>query len=294
VNRPLVVVAFLWKPVYDGMNKKQWEEHWAKKVEADIEIEQKWGIELICEKNDKMLARAAVHSIINSPVFKRNNHFNLRLVPTFQRDQGQEETVKFLSSLHRHQQFQLKMLSTIILDHQSLDVCVSLPDAELQDTTMDDSTTAAQDRQAPTARHLLMQIKKDGMPKFGLLPDVGVSCFSSEIVASYPTIWQTEARFKMANVAAYLYFNHGEQGLVFFPSHTQLQVKAQGWNNKEDRPVTTGEERLDAALRDYDEDSPMNVIFDFSQMEKSDGNADLTSHPNEEGQPEKTASWKRF
>lgn len=55
VNRPLMVVAFSWKPVYDGMNKKQREERRAKKKEEEIDIEQKWGIELICEKMTRRL-----------------------------------------------------------------------------------------------------------------------------------------------------------------------------------------------------------------------------------------------
>jgi hypothetical protein len=53
MNHPLMIIAFAWKPLYDGMNKKQCEDCKAKKKEAKIDICQKFGIELICEKNDK-------------------------------------------------------------------------------------------------------------------------------------------------------------------------------------------------------------------------------------------------
>jgi hypothetical protein len=65
-------------------------------------------------------------------------------------------------------------------------------------------------------------------------------------------------------------------------------VKAQGWNKKEDRPITAGEEALDKILKPYAEDSSMNMMFDFSNMEASKIQDDIQQQslrPQKNGKP---------
>jgi hypothetical protein len=44
-------------------------------------------------------------------------------------------------------------------------------------------------------------------------------------------------------------------------------VKTQGWNRKENHPVTKGKEALDQVLKLFAKNSNMNATFDFSKME---------------------------
>jgi hypothetical protein len=66
-----------------------------------------------------------------------------------------------------------------------------------------------------------------------------------------------------------LYHHFGDVGLSVFLPYVCSVVKLQGWNEKEDRPITAGEEALDKILKPYTEDSRMNMVFDFSNMEAS-------------------------
>jgi hypothetical protein len=52
-------------------------------------------------------------------------------------------------------------------------------------------------------------------------------------------------------------------------------VKAQGWNEAEDCPVTAGEEELKGALWLYSKDLAMTKMFDFSKMENTPPKQDL-------------------
>jgi hypothetical protein len=67
-----------------------------------------------------------------------------------------------------------------------------------------------------------------------------------------------------------LYHHFGNVGLSFFLPYIRNVVKSQGWNEKEDCPITAGEEALDKVLKPYAEDSRMNMMFDFSNMEASE------------------------
>jgi hypothetical protein len=64
-------------------------------------------------------------------------------------------------------------------------------------------------------------------------------------------------------------------GLSFFLPYIGNAVKSQGWNKKEDCLVTAGEEALDKVLKPYVEDSRMNMMFDFSNMEASEIQDDI-------------------
>jgi hypothetical protein len=85
-----------------------------------------------------------------------------------------------------------------------------------------------------------------------------------------------------------LYHHFGNVALSFFLPNVRNVVKSQGWNEKEDCPVTAGEEALDKVLKPYMEDSRMNMMFDFSNMEASEVRDDIqhqSLHPKKNGKP---------
>jgi hypothetical protein len=72
-------------------------------------------------------------------------------------------------------------------------------------------------------------------------------------------------------------------GLSFIPDYIPKQVKAQGWNEAEDHPVTAREEELNRALWPYSTDLAMTKMFDFSKMENTPLKQDLQNpgqHPS--------------
>jgi hypothetical protein len=126
---------------------------------------------------------------------------------------------------------------------------------------MDDSATVVEEKKNPTPRQLLMKIPKKDMPGVSRFVDVGSNWQKSEFLATYPKQWKDEARFVTANIPAYLYHHFGDVGLSFFLPYIRNAVKSQGWNKKEDRPITAREEALDKVLKPYAEDSRMNMMF---------------------------------
>jgi hypothetical protein len=60
----------------------------------------------------------------------------------------------------------------------------------------------------------------------------------------------------------------GCQSLLFL-KYIGNSVKAQGWNEVEDHPVTAGEEARDQVFKPYAKDSKINAVFDFSKMKAS-------------------------
>jgi hypothetical protein len=142
-------------------------------------------------------------------------------------------------------------------------------------TATDDSATAVAEQRNPSARQLLMRLEKKGMPGVKVFTDVSLNFNKTDYIATLPEAWKDEGRFVAANAAAFLYQHFGEVGLSFFPDYVRKQVKAQGWNEEEDRPVTAGEEELNQALRPYSKDSAMTKMFDFSKMEDTPLKQDL-------------------
>jgi hypothetical protein len=83
---PLMMLAFTWKPLMDGMNKKACEDgknayKGKDKEEVELIYDQKFGIELLCIKTDKVLAHLFMNALLIAPVFKRNVNFVYHLVP---------------------------------------------------------------------------------------------------------------------------------------------------------------------------------------------------------------------
>jgi hypothetical protein len=133
----------------------------------------------------------------------------------------------------------------------------------------------AEEKKNPMACQLLMKILRKDMPSVSLFVDVGSNWQKSEFLATYPKRWKDEAHFVTANIPAYLYHHFGNMGLSFFLPYKCNAVKLQGWNEKEDCPITAGEEALDKVLKPYAEDSRMNMMFDFSNMEASEIQDDI-------------------
>jgi hypothetical protein len=67
--------------------------------------------------------------------------------------------------------------------------------------------------------------------------DISLNFNKTDYIATLPEAWKDEGCFVAANAAAFLYQRFGEVGLSFFPDYVRKQVKAQGWNKEEDRPV---------------------------------------------------------
>ena len=264
-DREKISLGFQWRPVYDGKNKEQ-------RVEAGLD--QTYAIHVICEKKDKSLARALMNSLLDSRGFARTVSLEFRLAPCFQMDNGPAERLKLLESLANHTHVQKKIMSATIPDLVSLDIRAP-PLAEQVESAADDSATAMAEKRNPTARQLLMRLEKKGMPGVKIFTDVSLNFNKTDYIATLPEVWKDEGRFVAANAAAFLYRRFGEVGLSFFPDYVRKQVKAQGWNEAEDRPVTAGEEELNRALRPYAKDSAMTKMFDFSKMENTPLKQDL-------------------
>ena len=264
-GRDRICLGFQWRPVYDGKNKEQ---------RAEAGLEQTYAIHVISEKKDKSLARALLNSLLDSSGFARAVSLEFRLAPCFQNDNGPAERLKLLESLANHKHVQKKIISAIIPDLVSLDIRAP-PSEEQVATAADDSATAVAEKKNPSARQLLMRLEKKGMPGVKVFTDVSLNFNKTDYIATLPEAWKDEGRFVAANAAAFLYRRFGEVGLSFFPDYVRKQVKAQGWNEEEDRPVTAGEEELNRALRPYDKDSAMTKMFDFSKMDDTPLKQDL-------------------
>ena len=264
-DRDQICLGFQWRPVYDGKNKEQ-------RIEAGLE--QTYAIHVISEKKDKSLARALLNSLLDSNGFARAVSLEFRLAPCFQNDNGPAERLKLLESLANHRHVQKKIISAIIPDLVSLDIRAPPSEAQVA-TAADDSATAVAEQRNPSARQLLMRLEKKGMPGVKIFTDVSLNFNKTDYIATLPEVWKDEGRFVAANAAAFLYRRFGEVGLSFFPDYVRKQIKAQGWNEEEDRPVTAGEEELNRALRPYSKDSAMAKMFDFSKMEDTPLKQDL-------------------
>jgi hypothetical protein len=258
-------LGFQWRPVYNGKNKEQ-------RIKAGLE--QTYAIHVISEKKDKSLARALLNSLLDSNGFAHAVSLEFRLAPCFQNDNGPAERLKLLESLANHRHVQKKIISAIIPDLVSLDIRAPPSEAQVA-TAADDSATAVAEQRNPSARQLLMRLEKKGMPGVKVFTDVSLNFNKTDYIATLPEAWKDEGRFVAANAAAFLYRCFGEVGLSFFPDYVRKQIKAQGWNEEEDRPVTAGEEELNRALRPYSKDSAMSKMFDFSKMEDTPLKQDL-------------------
>jgi hypothetical protein len=266
LDRDVLQVGFQWRTIYDGRTKSD---------QDKAKINTLYAVHIIAEKKDRQLTHSLMSSLLASPSFGRQTSMEYRLAPTFSNDNGPAERAKFLETLETHKYVQNKLASSVIPDLESLDLHAKQSTKQLA-ILADDSAMAITEKKNPTAQQLLMKLWwKKGMPGVLLFVDVGSNWQKSEFLATYPNTddkgWRSEARFIAANAPAYLYHYFGDVGLSFFPKYIGNAVKAQGWNEIEDRPVTAGEEALDQVLKPYAKDSKMNAMFDFSKMEASAG-----------------------
>jgi hypothetical protein len=258
-------LGFQWCPVYDGKNKEQ-------RIEAGLE--QTYAIHVISKKKDKSLAQALLRSLLDSNGFAHAVSLEFRLAPCFQNDNGPAKCLKLLESLANHRHVQKKIILAIIPDLVSLDIQAPPSEAQVV-TATDDSATAVAEQRNPLARQLLMRLEKKDMPGMKVFMDVSLNFNKTDYIVTLPEAWKDEGHFVVANAPAFLYRRFGEVGLSFFPDYICKQVKAQGWNEEEDRLVTAREEKLNQALRPYSKDSAMTKMFDFSKTEDTPLKQDL-------------------
>ena len=212
------------------------------------------------------------------------------MAPLYQRENGPAEKLKFLESLKEHAYLQEHLMSVTIPDLLSLDIRAPVMEDQTQtEDNPDDSATAIAEKWNPTARTCIMSICKKGMPGVPLFADVGTSFFGEDHVVTFAVSFKEEATFVAANMAAILFCLKGEVGLSFFPDYVRSAIRKQGWNESEDRPVTSGELQLDDTLKPYAETSNMRKLFkfDFSEMDDTPLKEDLqqSSRPDKDGVP---------
>ena len=268
-DRDPIQLGFQWKAVLDGYNKDS-------RVKAGRK--QSYAVHVLAEKKDKSLANVLINALIISPSLFRSSALEFRMAPLYQRENGPAEKLKFLESLNEHVYLQEHLISAVIPDLLSLDIRAPPPEEQmLTEDDPDDSATAIAEKRNPTARTCIMSICKKGMPGVPLFADVGSSFYGEDHVVTFAQSFKEEATFTAANMAAILYHLKGEIALSFFPDYVRSAVQKQGWNEAEDRPVTSGELQLDDTLKPYAENSNMSKMFkfDFSGMEDTPLKDDL-------------------
>jgi hypothetical protein len=245
---------------------------------------------VLAEKKDKSLANVLVNALIISPSLFCNSALEFRMTPLYQRENGPAEKLKFLESLKEHAYLQEHLTSVTIPDLLSLDICAPVMEDQTQtEDNPDDLVMAIAEKWNPTARTCIMSICKKGMPGIPLFADVGTSFIGDDHVITFAVSFKEEATFVAANMAAILFHLKGEVGLSFFPDYVRSAIRKQGWNESEDRPVTSGELQLDDTLKPYSETSNMRKLFkfDFSEMDDTPLKEDLqqSSKPDKDGVP---------
>jgi hypothetical protein len=251
LDQDVLKVGFQWCLIYDGHTKSGREK---------AGVEPLYAVHIVAEKKDRTLVPSLMTALLESPVSSIRPHLLRSFLVTT--DQLSKQ------SLEKHKYVQECLLLVVLPDLESLNLRARMS-VKQKAISMDDSATVVEGKKNPMAQQLLMKIPKKDMPGISLFVDIGSNWQKSEFLAMYPKTWKDEACFVAANAPAYLYHDFGDVGLSFFLPYVCNAVKTQGWNEKEDCPVTAGEEALDRVVKPYAKDLRMNMMFDFSNMEAS-------------------------
>jgi hypothetical protein len=170
-----------------------------------------------------------------------------------------------LETLEKHKYVQECLLSLVLPEMESLDLHAKMS-VKQKAISMDNSATAVEEKKNPMACQLLMKIPKIDMPGVSLLltlDQIGKS-------QNFSLLIQSDGKMRLAlsqQISWLTSITILEMWFFLFLPYICNAVKLQGWKEKEDCPVIAGEEALDKVLKPYAEDSRMNMMFDFSNME---------------------------
>jgi hypothetical protein len=172
LNRDVLQVGFQWCLIYDGRTKMDCEK---------AGVEPLYAVHIVAEKKDCTLVQSLMAILLESPGFLRQTSMEYRLAPIFSSDNGPAERAKFLETLEKHKYVQEHLLSSVLLELESLDLRARMS-VKQRAISMDNSATAVEEKKNPTVRQLLMKIPKKDMPGVLLFVDIGSNWQKSEFL----------------------------------------------------------------------------------------------------------------
>jgi hypothetical protein len=174
LDRDVLQVGFQWHLIYDGRTKMDREK-------AGVEL--LYAVHIVSETKDHTLVQSLMTALLESPGFSIRLRWSIALLRFFSSDNGPAERAKFLETLEKHKYVQERLLSSVLPELESLDLCAKMS-VKQRAISMDDSATAVEEKKNPTARQLLMKIPKKDMPGVSLFVDVGSNWQKSEFLAT--------------------------------------------------------------------------------------------------------------
>jgi hypothetical protein len=124
-------------------------------------------------------------TLLESPGFLHQTLMEYSLAQIFSSNNGPAEGAKFLETLEKHKYVQECLLSSVLLDFESLNLCAKIS-VKQKAISMDDSATVVEEKKNPMAHQLLMKILKEDMSGVSLFVDIGSNWQKSEFLATYP------------------------------------------------------------------------------------------------------------
>ena len=249
---PKVALAF--KPIFNGMSKKEREEQ-------GVKLDLVYGMHVIACHSQKAAVSMLIDFILALPTFTAINKLNTLMIPVHNRNGGPSEATKLKKAIGQQHYFQNNIYSAPVQGLLSLDV----PNSKKL-----------------MARTYIMSMKRDNTTDVFLFTDANPSWDGFAINMSFSKKFKNEARFKAENLAAYAFHDLGDPGLEFF-SEDMKAVKTMGWDDENNKPLTANNLKFDLALQTPEPDSQLGMMFDFSKMEEPKAE----EHTSRNGRPKK-------
>jgi hypothetical protein len=180
LDRDVLQVGFQWHLIYDGRTKMDHEKAGVKPL---------YTVHIVVEKKDCTLVQSLMTALLESPAFLCQTLMEYRVAPIFSSNNGPAEHAKFLEMLVKHKYVQECLLSSVLPELESLDLCAKMS-VKQKAISMDDSAMAVEEKKNPMAHQLLMKILKKDMPSVSLFVDVGSNWQKSEFLATYLKQWK--------------------------------------------------------------------------------------------------------
>ena len=199
-------VALVFKPIFNGMSKKEREEQ-------GVKSDPVYGTHVIACRSQKAAVSMLIDFILALPTFTAVNKLNTLMIPVHNRNGGLSEATKLKKVIGRQRYFQNNIYSAPVQGLLSLDV----PNSKKL-----------------MARTYIMSMKRDNTTDVFLFTDAIPSWDGFAINVSFSKKFENEARFKAENLAAYAFHDLGDPGLEFF-SEDMKAVKTMGWDDKNNK-----------------------------------------------------------
>lgn len=240
-DKPLVI-ALKRKVIYDGISRKQEEETNGK------DKRKVFAIHVVCQEDEKLACTALMQWALGTKFFRKYNTVEIMAINTYDRNAGPNELQQLRDCIDQHKQI-TKQIYSVPLKGWKRDLDVK-------------------NKKNKSLRHLLMKLERNNRPGQPILCGVDMSENRDTILVSFSQAFDDEARPVVQNAAAYLYHAHGDDGLHWFTEQTRSEVKSLGWDEATNTPKTRNQELLKKALAKPAPGSQMDMMFDFSEMEK--------------------------